>query len=144
MVGSILEKLAQACWKVRFAAHEEVEVDNGPARALRLLACAGLEEAAVDSTLETPVWRFQKQTSAEVVVGIAEVLLTKNAVAAEAAVERNHNPEPLQGQHDVPAAAPVADVHPGTVDLLAHPHRSGSHPAGLLVEGPGLHAAGSL
>lgn len=169
VVGSILEKLVPARWKVGFAAHGEVGVDNvheavvrtiqnrasgektlGPARAPRLFACAGLEEAAAGSTLETPVRRFQKQASDEVAVGNAELLLTKSAVAAEVEVERDHNPEPLQWQYAVHAALPVSDPYPGTVGLQAHPHRSGSHLAGLLaeegpppVEGPGFHAGGS-
>ena len=162
MVGNILEKLAPARWKVgvdnvlgavvrTIQNRASGEKTLGPARAPRPFACADLEEAAVGSTLEARGRRFQKHASAEVAVGIAELLLTKNAVAAEVEVGRDYNPESLQWQYAVHAAPPVSDPYPGTVDLLVHQHRSGSHPAGplvggrgLLVEGLGFPAAGSL
>ena len=78
VVGSTVEIIDQARRKMAFAGHEEVEEDNvseaavprcqklasggkllDPARALRLVG-AGLEKAAVDSTLGAPVQGFQK------------------------------------------------------------------------------------
>ena len=77
VVGSTVERVDQARRKMASAGHE-VKVDNvfeaavpsfqklasdakllDPARVLRLVG-AGLEKAAVDSTLETPVQGFQK------------------------------------------------------------------------------------
>ena len=78
VVGSTVERVDQARRKMTSFGHEEAEEDNvseaavpsfqklasggkllDPARALRLVG-AGLEKAAVDSTLETPVQGCQK------------------------------------------------------------------------------------
>ena len=78
VVGSTVERVDQARRKMASAGHEEVEEDNvfeaavpsfrklasggklvDPAQENRLVG-AGLEKAAVDSILETPVQGFQK------------------------------------------------------------------------------------
>lgn len=109
--------------------------------ALLNLAGADHEEAAVDSSLETPV----------------QTLPPKNAVHA-VEVERTRNPEPLPPKKDfaeveehksaVLAAPlvsdPVSDPNSSTADSPATPHQSDSPPAGLLAEGAHFLAAGSL
>ena len=158
VVGSTVERVDQARRKMASAGHE-VEEDNvseaavpsfqklasggkllDPARALRLEG-AGLEKAAVDSTL---VQGFQKQASAEVEAHNSEVPLMENAVAemevhnselplmenavAEVAVHNselpltknavaaegvggNRNLEPLQQQYAGLAVPVVCDLH---------------------------------
>ena len=176
-VGSTVERVDQARQKMASAGREEMEEDNvseaavlsfqklasggkllDPARALRLVG-AGLEKAAVDSTL---VQGFQKRASAEVevhnsdfhltesavagvVVHNSELLPMKNAVAAEG-LGHNRNLEPLQQQYVALAASVVLDLlHLDIVDSPAHQHQFDTHPAAdLLVEEAGFHAVGSL
>lgn len=79
------------------------------------------------NNLETPVQAIQKQASAAVALRNSE---TTNAVAAEVV---EHNPGSLQQKHAVPAARPASAPYPNTPDSQVRPHRSGSHPAALVV-----------
>ncbi len=73
----------------------------------------------------------------------SELLLSENAVAVEV-VGRDRSSESLQRKYVVPAACLVSNLHPDIAGLLAHPHRSESHPADLPMEWVNFHAEGNL
>lgn len=164
-VGSTVEGLAQTCRKLASAVLEEAAVGSiletvvrlayggkvlGLARALQKLTCVGPGEAAVGNLLETagrnPAPLLPKDTVAVAVEARIHnpelLLMTENTVAAEVG-QRSHGLESLQQKYGLPAESRASDPHPKTVDLPEPLRQSGSHLAGLLVQGRNFRAVGS-